>query len=252
MRPPATRRPPGSVAPCRERGVAQLASGSVDSDACARPWTSPVARHATACRHAVSRTKSPIRVIRPLSSAIGMNSSGSDGTEAPVVPAGQGLELRHPSGGQTHDRLVLDGQLVAVERAAQFLDISTRRRVWASSASSNSEIVDVAFASRGPARCRLGGASRWRERIVALDHAPCRCDRSAGTGAADVDRPVQATRQRRRRSGGASRRRRDLRTAPRTRLRRVERAGRPGARVVAGGAATTRSTRHRSDARAGR
>ena len=114
--------------------------------------------------------------MRPLSSAIGDELVGRDGTEAPVGPAGQGLELRDAAGGQETTGWYCDPHLAAVDRAAQLLvDLDTAPRVWASSASSNSEMsgraVRFAWYSAMSARWSRSVAV---SRIVALDDRRCR------------------------------------------------------------------------------
>ena len=90
-----------------------------------------VSSQARACRQAVSSTQRPIGMIRPVSSASGMNDSG--GTR-PRVGCCQRTSASSPTirlGREVDDRLVVEPQLVALERAAEVvleLDPLHRRR----------------------------------------------------------------------------------------------------------------------------
>ena len=66
-----------------------------------------------------SSTNRPRSTIRPISSAIAMNSDGDSAAHLGMVPARQRLEAGDRAVLQPHDRLVEDGDLVALERAAQ-------------------------------------------------------------------------------------------------------------------------------------
>ncbi len=79
----------------------------------------PAARQARACRQAVSRTQRPIGTISPVSSASGMNASG--GT-SPRVGCCQRTSASNPTigvGREVDERLVVEPQLVALERPPQ-------------------------------------------------------------------------------------------------------------------------------------
>src|SRR6185312_716667 len=67
----------------------------------------PFRRHARPCSHAVFSTHSPIGTMSPVSSARGM------------LPAHQGLDRIHLAGAQVYARLVVQDQLMPLDRAAQ-------------------------------------------------------------------------------------------------------------------------------------
>ena len=70
-------------------------------------------------RHAVSSTHAPIGTIRPVSSANVDEVVGPEQPALGVVPPHQRLEADHPAGAEVDDRLVVDDELVAFERAVQ-------------------------------------------------------------------------------------------------------------------------------------
>ena len=57
--------------------------------------------------------------MTPVSSAIGMNSAGIEAPEARMIPAQQRLETRDGAVLEPHDRLEIDFDLAAVERAGR-------------------------------------------------------------------------------------------------------------------------------------
>ena len=72
--------------------VAQLAAATRSSRSAARTRLRPTPR---VWRQVSSITQAPMRVIRPVSSACGMNASGGMNAEVGVVPADQRLEAAH-------------------------------------------------------------------------------------------------------------------------------------------------------------
>ena len=80
--------------------VARAATGVPDGMAC---WS----------------TQRPIGRIRPVSSASGMNSHRSHQAALGVSPAHQRLDAGHAAGGDVDDRLVVEAELVALERRGE-------------------------------------------------------------------------------------------------------------------------------------
>ena len=67
-----------------------------------------------------SSTNMPRSTIRPISSAMVMNSAGDSRPSFGMIPARQRLEAGDRAILEPHDRLVEDLDLLALERAAQF------------------------------------------------------------------------------------------------------------------------------------
>ena len=66
-----------------------------------------------------SSTNRPRSTIRPISSAMAMNSAGEQPAHLRMIPARQRLEAGDGAILEPHDRLIEDGDLLALERAAQ-------------------------------------------------------------------------------------------------------------------------------------
>ena len=72
-----------------------------------------------ASAQAVRSTHSPIGTISPVSSAIGMKSSGAIMPRVGMAPAQQRLEAGDAAAGNVDQRLVMDLELASAQRAAQ-------------------------------------------------------------------------------------------------------------------------------------
>ncbi len=75
--------------------------------------------HARACRHASSRTQPPMGMIRPVSSARGMNSDGSSKPALRVLPPDQRLDGNGLAAVEADDGLVVEDELAVVDRPLQ-------------------------------------------------------------------------------------------------------------------------------------
>ena len=99
-----------------EVGAAQLARRDVERDA---PGRARRARHASRWRQSASSTHSPTSLDQPVSSANGMNSPGAHEAALGIVPAHERLEPAHAAVARLDDRLEVQDELVALDRAAQ-------------------------------------------------------------------------------------------------------------------------------------
>ena len=72
------------------------------------------------------------RSIKPLRSAAGMKSSGLEEPARRMLPAQERLDTADPAGRELHLRLVVDDELVPLERLAQIADERQPRGVWSS------------------------------------------------------------------------------------------------------------------------
>ena len=158
-----------------EVAVGDLARGEVDRDVeralrrgAARATRGPGGRR-------VSCTQRPIGSIRPLSSAIGTKSPGSSRPRSGWSPAHQRLEAGDLAAAQGDQRLVVERQLVALERLAQLaLDLEPAQRPGPHLGVE--ELAAGAAAFLGPVHRRVGVADQQ----VGVD-------RLAGRGPGDGD-----------------------------------------------------------------
>ena len=108
----------------RARGPSSIRSGWRSSTAQRLTCTERIGAAARRCqrrawRHASRSTKRPIATIMPVSSASGMNSAGMIRAALGVLPAHERLGGGGVARGERDDRLVVDGQLAALDGAAQ-------------------------------------------------------------------------------------------------------------------------------------
>ena len=115
-------------------------------------------------RHACSSTCSPSSAIRPLSSAIGMNSSGETMPRSGCAQrTSASVETGRP-GGQVDDRLVEDLELAALQRPAQ-LGLGPHAGHGAGAHRLVEQLVAPAAARLGAVHRRVGVAEQRRGRV---------------------------------------------------------------------------------------
>ena len=138
---------------------------------------------ACACAQASSSTHSPSGMMSPVSSAIGMNSAGDSTRRS---GCGQRSSASAPSmraAGEVDQRLVVQGELAALERAPQ-VGLGREAAAHALGHLRAEELVvgaprllGVVHRRVGVAHQRLGGVA------VGADTARCRCCRRRAAGA---------------------------------------------------------------------
>ena len=115
----------------RQRSVGELARREVDVDRERRlVGASGRARccQCAVCRHAVSSTHAPIGTMSPVSSASAMNSAGGSSPRSGWFQRTSASKPMTRPVAQLDDRLVVQHELVAVERAVQVVARSAARR----------------------------------------------------------------------------------------------------------------------------
>ena len=140
-----------------EQRVERLAPGDVDRHADRRVELA-AARPRSGGRPARGRAVRA-SAIRPVSSAIGMNSSGGDQAALGVLPAHERLGGHRPAGGEVDHRLVVDLELAAVERAAQ-LGLGAHAGHHAGAHRLVEQLVAAAAALLGAVHRRVGVAEQ--------------------------------------------------------------------------------------------
>ena len=108
----------GSAHVAREVGVRELARRHTLTLICS--FGEPVSTcQRRSCLQAVSRTQRPISTIVPLVSASGMKSVRRQASARRVLPADQRFDADDPLGVELDQRLVLEEQLVALQRQTE-------------------------------------------------------------------------------------------------------------------------------------